>query len=588
MAKPTDVVSHLSIKIGGQELPPTVHIKVLEVIVDQHAYLPAMFTIRLQDPALELLNQGPFDLATKVEIASPDQNNNPVTLIKGEVTALEPDFGEGMVAELVVRGYDSAHRLYRAIKSKTFLNVKDSDLAAQLAGAAGLKSDIEVTRTVYDHLYQHNQSDLSFLMQRAWRIGYECFVDDGKLVFRKPVVTEPQVKLAWGVDLMTFQPRMTLAEQVEEVRVHGWDVQKKAPIVGRADKGRLYPKLQTGENGGELTKSLGAGSKMVIVDQPVVSQAEADILAAARLDEISGVFIEAEGTAFRRPDIKAGKPIKLEGLGRRLSGAYLVTSATHSYTNEGFKTHFSARGSRTGLLTDQLVTRSHLDRWPGVAPAIVTNTDDPKQWGRVKVKYPWLSDQDESDWARVVSIGAGPEAGFCATPAVDDEVLVAFVHGDFGQPVVLGGVWNGKDAPSPTSAGAPAGEKPLVRSWHSRTGHHITMYDNADNKLVLTTKSGHAITLDDAKSRISIISKGKLEITLNDEGKEIQIKASGGKVTVKADTDVQVDATGNLQIRAGGNMQLEARGNLEMKANGTANLQATAKVAVQAAQISLG
>ncbi len=588
MPKPTSVVSHLSIKIGGQELPPAVQAKVLEVNVDQHAYLPAMFTIRLQDPVLELLDEGPFDLATKVEIAGVDQDDNRVTLIKGEVTALEPDFGEGMLAELVVRGYDSSHRLYRAIKSKTFLNVKDSDLAAQLASSAGLQTDIEPTKTVYDHLYQHNQSDLNFLMQRAWRIGYECFVDDGKLVFRKPVMAEPQVKLAWGVDLMTFQPRMTLAEQVEEVQVHGWDVQKKAPIVGRADKGRLYPKLPNGANGGELTKSLGAGSKMVIVDQPVVSQAEADILAAARLDEISGVFIEAEGTAFRRPDIKAGKPIKLEGLGQRLSGAYLVTSATHLYTNEGFKTHFSARGSRTGLLTDQLVARSHLDRWPGVVPAIVTNADDPKHWGRVKVKYPWMSDQDESDWARVVSIGAGTKAGFSATPAVDDEVLVAFVHGDFGQPMVLGGLWNGKDTPSPTSAAASSGEKPLVRSWHSRTGHHITMYDNADNKLLLTTKSGHTVTLDDAKSRISIISKGKLEITLNDDGKEIQIKATGGKVIVKADTDVQVEATGNLQIKAGGNMQLEARGNLEMKATGSATLQASARVAVQAPQISLG
>jgi len=588
MAKPTAVVSHLSIKVGGQEVPPNVQVKVLEVVVDQHAYLPAMFTIRLQDPALELLNNGPFDLATKVEIAGAAQNDNRVTLIKGEVTALEPDFGEGMVAELVVRGYDNAHRLYRASKSKTFLNVKDSDLAAQLAGAAGLQSDIEATKTVYDHLYQHNQSDLSFLMQRAWRIGYECFVDDGKLVFRKPVVADPQVKLEWGVDLMTFQPRMTLAEQVEEVQVHGWDVQKKAPIVGRADKGRLYPKVQNGKNGGELTKSLGAGSKLVVVDQPVVSQAEADILAAARLDEISGVFIEAEGMAFRRPDIKAGKPIKLEGLGQRLSGVYLVTSAAHRYTNEGFKTHFSARGSRTGLLTDQLVHRAQIDRWPGVAPAIVTNTDDPKQWGRIKVKFPWLSEQDESDWARIVTVGGGPEAGLCATPAVDDEVLVAFVHGDFGQPVVLGGVWNGKDAPSPTSAAAPSGEKPLVRSWHSRTGHHITMYDNAENKVVVTTKSGHAITLDDAKKQIAIVSKGSLAITLNDDGKELQIKAAGGKVVVKADSDILVDATGNLQIKAGGNLQLEAQGNLAMKATGSAELQAAAKVAVRAPQISLG
>ncbi|MEZ4683789.1 MAG: hypothetical protein R2932_57230 [Caldilineaceae bacterium] len=57
---------------------------------------------------------------------------------------------------------------------------------------------------------------------------------------------------------------------------------------------------------------LGQTSRTVLVDHPVVSQAEADIIAGARLDELSGAFIEAEGTAFRRPDIQAGKRIKLK------------------------------------------------------------------------------------------------------------------------------------------------------------------------------------------------------------------------------------------------------------------------------------
>lgn len=140
MAKKTaQVVSHLSIKVADAELSAPVRALLLEVSVDQHAYLPGMFTLRLQDPGLALLDKGPFELATAVEIAGVDQNNNRVILIKGEITALEPEFGEGMIAELVVRGYDTSHRLYREVKSMTFLNVKDSDLASQIAGAAKLK-----------------------------------------------------------------------------------------------------------------------------------------------------------------------------------------------------------------------------------------------------------------------------------------------------------------------------------------------------------------------------------------------------------------------------------------------------------------
>lgn len=577
------VVSHMAITVNGVELPKTILPNLLDVVVEQHAYLPAIFTLRFRDPGLQLLDEGPFAFLAPVEIAGKDQNNKLVTLISGEITAIEPEFNAGMSAELVVYGSDLTQRLYREIKSTTYLNVKDSDLATQFAQTAGLAAEVEATKTVYDHLYQHNQSDLHFLMQRAWRIGYECYVANGKLIFRRPKPGAAQVTLTWGDDLLSFRPRIALAEQVEEVLVKGWDVQKKSALIGRADQGIFYPNI-----GDQTQRDAQQGGKLVIVDQPVVSQSEAEILAMARFNELSGAYIEAEGEAYRRPELCAGCVIKLKALGKRFSGDYWITSAIHTYTSSGFRTRFAVRGSRTGLLTEQLNGRSHLDRWPGVAPAIVTNTDDPKRWGRVKVKYPWLSDEDESDWARVVSAGGGPEAGFCLTPAIDDEVLVAFVHGDFGQPVVVGGLWNGKDALAPPTATAPEGEKPLVRTWHSRTGHAITMYDNADNKVVIQTKSGHAVTLDDAQRRISLITAGNLAITLADEGKEIEIKAAGGKVTVKADNEVQVEATGNLRLKAGGNLQLEATGNLEMKAVGGATLQGAARVAIQAPQISLG
>lgn len=584
MPQAHNIVSHIYIKVDGEDLRAELLGQLLEVTVDQQVHVPGMFTIRLADPDLQLLDKGPFDLAKAIEIAGKGDQQAIVPLFKGEITALEPEFGEGMIAELVVRGYDRLHRLFREVKSKTYLNIKDSDLAQQMAEAAGLTATVEATKTVYDHLYQNNQSDLAFLMHRAWRIGYECFVEDEKLIFRKPVTAQPKVSLAWGKDLLSFRPRLTVADQVAEVQVKGWDVQKKAVIIGRSTQGQLYPKVKP--NGADAAQKFGK-SKQVIVDHPVVSQAEANTVAAARLDEISGVFIEAEGTAFRRPEIKAGQKVKLEALGERLSGAYLVTSATHVYTSGGFTTHFSVRGARTGMLSETTAPRMQMDRWPGLVPAIVTNTDDPKQWGRIKVKYPWMSDEDESDWMRIASAGAGPKAGFCITPAVDDEVLVGFVHGDFGQPVALGALWNGKDETPPPTAAAPQGEKPLVRTWHSRRGHHITMHDNADNKILITTKSGHLVTLDDAKAQISIVSKGKLEITLDDNAKEIKIK-SPGQITVKADNEIQVEATGNMQLKAGGNLNLEARGNLEMKATGSANLQATAKVAIQAPQISLG
>jgi len=345
------------------------------------------------------------------------------------------------------------------------------------------------------------------------------------------------------------------------VNVRGWDVQNKKAIVGRAQSGNLYPDIKEPKDGAAWAGAFGNGKK-VIVNQPVVSQAEANTLAAARLDELSGTFIEAEGVAFRRPDIQAGRVIELQGLGERFSGKYLVTSARHQYTAEGLRTYFSVRGARTGMLSEQLGNFTPLDRWPGVVTAIVTNTDDPNKWGRVKVKFPWLTEDAESDWARIIGPGGGPKAGFFALPDVGDEVLVVFEQGDFDQPFVLGGLWNGKDAIPPKSDGAGSGEIPLVRTWCSRTGHRITVYDNADNKIEIITAGNHQLTMDDANKKITLKTSAGLVITLDDNGSKVSIQSNG---------DIEVKATTNFKIQANGNIDIQASGMVNIK-GATVNL----------------
>ncbi len=348
---------------------------------------------------------------------------------------------------------------------------------------------------------------------------------------------------------------MTLAEQVDEVVVRGWDADKQAPIVGQAEQGELYPEIKESKNGAEWSQQFGKG-KLIIVDQPVVSQAEADNLAAARLNELSGAFVQAEGEAYRRPELKAGQWVKLDALGDRLNGQYLVTSATHVYSTDGFRTRFIVRGARTGSLLELTNHRPPVQRWPGVVTAVVTNTDDPQNWGRVKVKFPWMTEEAESDWARLAAPGAGPEAGFYALPEVDDEVLVAFEHGDFSRPTILGSMWNGQHSVPPTVAGAAQNERPLIRTWHSRTGHAITMHDDSDNKVEIKTAGGHTLTMDDNGSQIEIKSSGGLTITLDD---------NSSKISIESGNEIELKASGNMKLEAGGNMDIKANGQVNVK-----------------------
>jgi phage protein D/phage baseplate assembly protein gpV len=553
MSESNTIASQVTIRLNGQEVQPPVMAHLASLTVDQHSHLPDMFTARFYDTQLELLDQGPFDLTQEIEILAQKTDSETVTLFKGEITALEPEFGEGMVAQFVIRGFDRLHRLYRETRSRAYVNVKDSDLAAQIAREANLQAQIDTTSTVYEHVFQHNQTDLAFLAQRAQRIGYECFIDAGKLFFRKPPQTPASSTLTWGSDLLSFHPHMTLAEQVDEVLVRGWDVEKQKPIVGRAQQGQRYPKIQEAKDGAGWAKKFGRG-RLILVDQPVTTQAEADGLAAARLDELSGAFVEAEGIALKRPEIKAGQAIRLEALGQRFSGTYLVTSATHSYTAEGLQTIFRVTGARSGLLSEQMQGGpAPSRRLTGVVTAVVTNSDDPTGAGRVKVKYPWLAEDVESNWVRVMGIGAGPHAGLAAIPDVGDEVLVAFEQGDFDHPFILGGVWNGQ-SPLPDETGAAkSGEKPLVRTWRSRKGHSLTLMDTDDKKIEIRSADGRVVIIDDKNKKITVKTSG-VEISVEDN--KLAIKCQG-EVSIKSASNLKLEADGNLEIKASGQVTVK-------------------------------
>src|SRR5262249_25336227 len=83
----------------------------------------------------------------------------------------------------------------------------------------------------------------------------------------------------------------------------------------------------------------------------------------------------------------------------------------------------------------------------GVTTGEVTDLDDPKFLGRVKVKLPWLSNPVDSAWAGIATAWAGSQRGSYLLPEVGDQVLVAFRHGDLRYPYIIGFLWVDLDRP---------------------------------------------------------------------------------------------------------------------------------------------
>lgn len=555
------LTSSIYVRVAGQDLLTQNGQNLIEVIVDQHSHLPSMFEVRLYDARLRLLESDLLGPAQKVEIGAVTQSGKGVRLIEGEITAVEPIFHRDGGAEILIRGYDKAFRLYKRAQSRTFLNVKDSDLAEKIAREWNLDVRVERTHTLYDHVYQRNQSDLEFLLQRAWRIGFECFVKNNTLYFRKPrKLNRPTVTLRWGEDLLFFHPRMNFAEQVDEVVVRGWNSFEKKGVIGRAQDGNAYAQIGSTYARDSWIKQF-RNIKYVIVDQPVFTQNEADVLAEARMDELVGAFISAEGIAFRRPEIEAGQEVRIAGVGHRFTGIFLVTSARHVFNRaDGFETTFTIHGTRTGLISEEMQARERLDRWYGIFIGIVTNNNDPEKKGRVKVRYPWLDDHGESDWVRIAGTGANSDAGVSMLPNVNDQVLVAFEHGDFNRPIIMASLQQetGESNEIVTENG-----QTVRASWRTSGGHDVTMAHNSqENFLQINTSSGHTVRLDETAQKLTITSAGGHTIVLDDRTRQIQVESKG-------------------------NMELKSQGNLSVQAGRDLNLSATGRVNLRGAQINL-
>ena len=80
-------------------------------------------------------------------------------------------------------------------------------------------------------------------------------------------------------------------------------------------------------------------------------------------------------------------------------------------------------------IVGETMARAGRNRIYGVVAGVVTNNQDPDGLGRVKVRLPWLSDSDETLWARVAAPMAGNGRGLYLLPEVYFEFLVEFVVG---------------------------------------------------------------------------------------------------------------------------------------------------------------
>jgi len=613
------MIAHFAIKVDGTNAAERVYSDLLEIVVESTLNMPDMATIKIHDAEFHWIDDSLFTEGKKIEIEASNQEGQLESIFKGEIVGIEMDLSAIGTPSVTVRCFDKSHRLHRGRKARSFLNVTDSDLAKKLAEEAGLKVSADATSAVHDWVLQNNQTNWEFLVERAAMNGFRIYCADGDVLYFEKIdkaKSAPEVELGWGEALRSFRLRTNTHTQVNQVEVRAWDCLQKDTIVASARLPKIVPEIGHNDGPGKARSAFGE-AKMVVVDRPFPDKAQAQVYADSVCDDMGGTFVEAEGLCYGHPSIRSGTRIKIANIGTRFSGKYYVTSATHTYTpGEGFSTVFVVSGKRTQTLLG-LVDREDLAKRRSIGSnpviGIVTNNDDPENLGRVKVKYPWLTDEHESYWARHASQMAGVDRGMYSTPEVNDEVVVIFEHGDITRPIIIGMLWSRKDTEpansSVTTTSAIDSGRVNRRGFRTRKGHllefddtdgkeQIMLHSNARNGVALIdhgseyegvficSKTDFMILLQEQKKRAIIQTPAGLELILDDSSSEITVKTkSGQKLLLKESGEVTLDANSSITLSAI-NITLDAKAVLNLKAPNI-NVDGTALVKIQAPMVNI-
>jgi len=243
----------------------------------------------------------------------------------------------------------------------------------------------------------------------------------------------------------------------------------------------------------------------------------------------------------------------------------------------------------------QTQSENNSNKISGVAVGVVTNIQDPDKLGRVKVKFLLRESEQESDWIRVASLTAGPERGIYFLPEVNDEVLLAFHHGNVEEPFIIGALWNGTD--KPPEASPVADGKVKIRKIKSRCGNEIILTDDQNKeKVEIHTPKGKKILFDDENKKIELKDdNGNNSITIDTSANGITIQANS-KATIKVGScNIEVDGSGGISINApssslnlkANQINIEATSTMSIKANATMDINSSAILNIKGSMVKI-
>lgn len=275
------------------------------------------------------------DIALGAELEILMGEDDPVSLFKGEITALEERHGDG-APTLILLLQDKLHRLARTRHSRSFEDQSPDDVVRAIASEAGLQADVNVSGLTASW-HQLNESDLAFLLRIAARFDIGLRLAGNRLR-AKPEESDPD-PVAISPDDSALKIRLItdLNHQPTQTSVSGYNLADDASTDFTC--GGLSP-APSGSSAAATLNDLGWTSAETMPLPFARSSGEAEALAKAHFRRQGKQFISGDLVCQAEAGITVGREIDLSRVSPRLCGIYQIVHCTHRFDNvAGFESH---------------------------------------------------------------------------------------------------------------------------------------------------------------------------------------------------------------------------------------------------------
>jgi len=499
-----------------------------ETFLTQHTNAHDEFTIVVSDTAIDdfygqVMKNSKNLLGEKITIHF-HQKGNIIQSFKGIIANICNKKNEGGgYGNLYISGFAPSILLDSGKECQSYENKTLKEIVTQATEEykeVTINTDgLLNTKYQIPYVVQYKESDYQFIQRLARRYGEFFYYNGTQLMFNNE--TQKTVTLLEGGDLINVEFELMIKPQ--NFSYISYDVETGNTEQKTTQEVHLQDKINPFQYAAIKASEKVFTKKPTIPYNAISEQFRGDYLkdVVRREKESREQLMQVRGKS-RNPHLRIGGFIKLKDINDKPMESYRIIDIKHHQSGYDYENEFIAIPDVyiAYYYDEQALPRAEQQ------VARVTDNNDPKGLGRVRVQFIWQEKhQTKTPWIRVVQPHAGGGKGFYFIPEIGEEVWVDFEDQNAERPFVVGSNYNGKEY-SPFH-----NTNNDIKAIQTRSGHKLIFTE--DESILLSDKNGNTLRFDTQGKNIEISAPENISLCA---GKDLNLSAGNNLVMDVANT----------------------------------------------------